>query len=165
MQRLTKQDLIDIGVTDVTEDGKVYVNGVLKKLSVTSKATKYGGVKHYVIVVIPDRRAEKRDTVQRRKTKKKGVRTYKHWSYRTKTIPLGRLMLAWFTGSIEADEDADHIDNDTFNNCLDNLQKLSRKENLAKRFVDSLDEDSWKAINRKYYKKIYGKTLDKYSKL
>lgn len=160
MERLTKQDLLDIGVTDVTEDGKVYVNGELRKLSVTSKATKYGGIKHYVIVVIPDRKAAKRDTVQRVQTKKHGLRAYKRWCYRTKTIPLGRLMLAWFTGSIEADEDCDHIDNNTFNNHIDNLQKLTRKENLAKRFVDSLDEDSWKAINKKYYELIYKKPID-----
>ena len=35
----------------------------------------------------------------------------------------------------------DHIDNDPFNNDLDNLQLLTRKENIAKRLVDN--PNSW----------------------
>ena len=158
MERLTKQRLIELGVTDVTEDGQVYVNGKLRKATITTKETKYGGVKHYVIVALPDRNV-KVPITQKKKTKQ-GIKNYKAWAYKAVTIPLGRLVVAWFTGSIEADEDADHIDNNTFNNHIDNLQKLTRKENLAKRFVDSLDEDSWKAINKKYYELIYKKPLD-----
>lgn len=32
--------------------------------------------------------------------------------------------------------DVDHVDNDSLNNNLDNLRLLTRRQNLAKRFVD-----------------------------
>ena len=35
----------------------------------------------------------------------------------------------------------DHIDNDPYNNELDNLQLLTIKENLAKRYTDN--PESW----------------------
>lgn len=43
------------------------------------------------------------------------------------------IVYAWFKGDIPAGYDVDHIDGDTLNNNPDNLQILSRKENLAKR--------------------------------
>lgn len=49
------------------------------------------------------------------------------------TISEHRLVYAWFKDDIPAKYDVDHIDGDTMNNSLDNLQLLTRKENLAKR--------------------------------
>ena len=149
MKRLTKERLIELGVTDVTEDGQVYINGKKRKATLTTKATKYGGKKSYYIIAIPDKSC-KVPSVQRIKTKK-GIKEVSHYSYKAVTIPLARLMLAWFTGCIEANEDADHIDNDSLNNHIDNLQKISRRENLAKRSL------SWKEINSLYYTHIYKK--------
>ena len=50
-----------------------------------------------------------------------------------KAYPLHRLVYAWFIGYVPANMDVDHIDGDTLNNDLSNLQLLTRKENLAKR--------------------------------
>lgn len=52
-------------------------------------------------------------------------------------LPLARIIYAWFTGPIEAKEVIDHIDNNPYNNRVENLQKLSVGENLAKRFIDN----------------------------
>lgn len=61
------------------------------------------------------------------------------FSYNSKIvgIPLGRLIYAWFKGPVPADMDIDHIDNDPFNNRLENLQLLTREENIRKRYVDN----------------------------
>ena len=53
------------------------------------------------------------------------------------TLPLARVIYAWFKGPIEEKAVIDHINNDPYNNHPDNLQKLSVGENLAKRFIDN----------------------------
>ena len=50
-----------------------------------------------------------------------------------KAYPLHRLLYAWYIGYVPANLDVDHIDNNSLNNDLSNLQLLTRKENLAKR--------------------------------
>lgn len=60
---------------------------------------------------------------------------------RNKSLTLSKFLYAWFKGTVPAGYDVDHIDNDPFNNDLDNLQLLTRKENIAKRLVDN--PDSW----------------------
>ena len=61
------------------------------------------------------------------------------FSYHSKavSIPLGKLIYAWFKQRVPAGMDVDHKNNDPFNNQLGNLQLLTRKENLAKRFTDN----------------------------
>lgn len=49
------------------------------------------------------------------------------------TYPMARVIYAWFKGYVPADKDVDHIDNNPTNNNIENLQLLSRSENLAKR--------------------------------
>lgn len=53
------------------------------------------------------------------------------------TLPLARVIYAWFIGSIEDHAVIDHKDNNPYNNKIENLQKLSVGENLAKRFIDN----------------------------
>ena len=53
------------------------------------------------------------------------------------TLPLARVIYAWFKGPIEEKAVIDHKNNDPYNNHPDNLQKLSVGENLAKRFIDN----------------------------
>ena len=61
------------------------------------------------------------------------------FSYKQKviTLPLARVIYAWFKGPIEEKAVIDHKDNNPYNNKVDNLQKLSVGENLAKRFIDN----------------------------
>lgn len=122
VQGLTKQDLINWGITvEQNEDGSytIYrtglVNGfspdiVTRELSVTVTTCrhKYGKDKQYPYVVFSVN------------SKPKG-------------ILVSRLMYAWFVGDIPDGYDIDHIDNNPFNNNPENLQILTRKENLIKR--------------------------------
>ena len=49
-----------------------------------------------------------------------------------KAYQLHRVLYAWFKGNIPRNYVVDHIDEDKSNNKLDNLQLLSRKDNLTK---------------------------------
>ena len=144
--KLTKEDLIKLGVTDVYKNGTVYVHGTKKAPRIVSVKHPYGKSCDYLVVSFQDY-SVKYETIQTAKRKDGSIYRAPAWAYKVRNIPLGRVVLAWFTGSIEADEDADHIDGDTFNNNLDNLQKLSRKANLAKRTL------SWEEIYRIYNSK------------
>lgn len=53
------------------------------------------------------------------------------------SITLSKFLYAWFKGPVPAGMDVDHIDNNPFNNELDNLQLLTRKENINKRLKDN----------------------------
>ena len=55
------------------------------------------------------------------------------------TITLARLIYCWFVGDIPAGMVIDHKDNNPFNNKVDNLQMLTYEENLKKRFEDNPD--------------------------
>lgn len=138
MKELTKERLIELGVTDVTEDGTVYVHGKVRKVKIITLKHNNGNNKEYPAIWLLDKNV-KRDCVQKYKTKNGEVRTSPGWVYKVETIPLARVMLAWFNGKIGATQDADHIDNDSFNNHLSNLRAISRRENLAKRFLDHPD--------------------------
>jgi len=59
-----------------------------------------------------------------------------------KTIILSNLVWMWEVGEI-GDYDIDHIDGDPMNNSLDNLQKITHKENLEKR---KGEKNQWKFI-------------------
>lgn len=61
-----------------------------------------------------------------------------NFSYNGKgrSYPLARFLYAWFKGEVKDGEEVDHIDNDPFNNKLENLQVLTHEENLRKRFTD-----------------------------
>ena len=52
---------------------------------------------------------------------------------------LSRFLYAYFKGDIPDGYVIDHIDNDQFNNDLDNLRPLTIKENNRKRFDDNPD--------------------------
>ena len=56
---------------------------------------------------------------------------------KSQVIPLNRLVWAWFNDIVPQGYDVDHIDNDPLNNRLENLQLLTREQNLAKRYLDN----------------------------
>ena len=61
------------------------------------------------------------------------------FSYNMKTIsyPLARFIYAWFKGEVKDGEVVDHINNDPFDNSIDNLRAVSVEENLRKRYQDN----------------------------
>lgn len=138
MKELTKERLLELGVTDVTEDGLVYVNGKLKSQAIARCKHNNGNHKEYPFIQFPDK-TKKVYYNHKYKVKSGESHTSKWWTWKTIAVPVGRLVLAWFHGSIGANEDADHIDNDPFNNHLSNLRPISRRENLAKRLLDHPD--------------------------
>lgn len=77
---------------------------------------------------------------------------YKGKSY---AIPLGRFIYAWFKGDVPAGYDVDHINNCPWDNNLDNLQLLTREENIRKRYVDNPEGcwNQWQAM-KKYHKEM-----------
>lgn len=132
LKALSRAHLLELGVTHVTEDGDVYVNDSLRKPSIIIGKHKYGQDRKYLAIHFIDK-STKKATIQKYKTKDGTVKKSPSWSYRVEMIPLARLMLAWFNGSIASNMDADHIDGNPMNNNLENLQPLSRKANLSKR--------------------------------
>lgn len=141
MKELTKERLIELGVTDVTEDGDVYVHGKLKKVCVAKCKHANGNDKAYPIIAFTDKSGEKRYYYQRKKLKSGKFAYYYKYTYKSVNIPLGRLVFAWFNGSIK--DDCDHIDNDPFNNSISNLREVTRKMNLEKRLSDHPDYKSY----------------------
>lgn len=146
MTTLTKEMLLELGVTDVKEDGTVFVRGIKKEPYPIIAKHNYGNDKTYLAIALQDY-SKKYVTTRKHKRKDGKVSTWKSWSYAVRTIPLARLMLAWFKGEVPGNMDADHIDGNPMNNNLDNLQMLSRQENLAKRNL------SWSEINHLYWEK------------
>ena len=66
-------------------------------------------------------------------------------------MPVSRLYYIAYYGEIEGTYDVDHIDNNKFNNRIENLQAITRKANIAKRMLPTHEE--WVEMIRKYNKK------------
>ena len=60
------------------------------------------------------------------------------FSYKNKpaAFPVSRLVYVWFIEDVPDGYVVDHIDNDPYNNRLNNLQLLSIGDNIRKRFSD-----------------------------
>lgn len=134
---LTKEWLERVGVESVSEDGETIVlKGRVKKLMIISKKHPYGKVMKYKYVSIYDPENPATYVNKVYISKKTGEhRHYKGRQIKTSNVAVSRLVYAWFKGDVPANMDVDHIDGDTFNNSIDNLQLLTRKENLAKRLL------------------------------
>ncbi len=116
---ITKEWLQSLGVTNVTEEGKITYKGEIAKEVVARCKHKHGKDKTYPIVGIYDpklyheqKEAGKKNTPGQR------------------FLLVSRIVYAWFNDVCPAEYDVDHIDNNPFNNNLSNLQLLTRKENL-----------------------------------
>ena len=117
---ITKEWLQALGVSNVTEDGKVTYKGkVLKEYKAICKH-KHGTDKTYPVVAFYDPELHKKQ-----KTNGKACPG-------TKLVLLSRVVYAWYHDICPSDYDVDHIDNNPFNNHIANLQLLTRKENLDK---------------------------------
>lgn len=133
-QRLTRKELEDLGVLDLLFDGK--------RWGVTRLWWKCGARG-------PSRTEDK-------KIKKEIWEKYvpsKHKYSSDKTYPVitfskgpkegnlcvvvSRLVYAWYNGEVPEGYVVDHINNDPFDNRLENLQLLTDRENNIKRFSDN----------------------------
>ena len=110
---LTKQELVDRGIK--LEDGKVYQwSKKLKKyveldVKLMTTKPKYGKERSY-----------------------KFVYYYKQEKHVMCPIALHRLIYVWYKGDIPKGMIVDHVDNNQLNNDPDNLQLLTRGENVKK---------------------------------
>ena len=126
---LTKQELIDVGITDVKRDftgWHVYRYWYKNNSNIKTNS-------------------EIKITMANRKHKYRPDKQYPKITFCVKqaryNIPLSRLIYVWFKGDIPDGMVIDHIDNDPYNNSPSNLQMLSVGENLTKRFTDN--PDAW----------------------
>ncbi len=133
MKALTKQDLMELGI-DVcrNEKGEYLVRHYGRKTSSAKRS-----LRPIKVSIIGKKHPYGKN------------RMYKaylfHENGKAYTISEHRLVYAWFIGDIPAKYDVDHIDGDPMNNNLDNLQLLTRKENLARRTLTQTE------INNLFY--------------
>ena len=127
---LTKKDLIDNGY--FVEGEKLFRNHYSKKRGhkikeikshMITTRSKYGVDTRYITVPLHIKRLNNGHT---------------HL-----TATLHNVIYAWYKGEVPLGYDVDHIDNNTLNNNIDNLQLLTHEENLKKRKI--------KGINHWYY--------------
>lgn len=123
-QLLTRDYLERLGVAEITEDGNVYLCSktgelYIANIGVSEKKSRFCVQKyHHFSIYDPD-------IYQANKNK--------YPSAGMKKIILSRAIYAWFYNEVPAGMDVDHINNDSLDDRLENLQLLTRKENLAKR--------------------------------
>lgn len=123
-KRLLKEDLLKGGITNITEDCRVFRNGQELEL----KKNYAGGYFAFVIYEL-DSNGNKIKVPQ---TRKNGKTTY---VYSTRSIGLHRAMWAWFYNEVPAGMVVDHINNkhsQIEDYYLDNLQLLTPQENITK---------------------------------
>ncbi len=130
---LTKKDLIDNGYFVEGEkvfrqcNSKRWGHGVreIKQHTITNK-NKYGVGKNYICVGLIIKRINNGKQI---------------------SFVLHNVIYAWYKGEVPLGYDVDHIDGDSLNNNINNLQLLTHEENLQKRSI--------KGVNQWYYLKEY----------
>ena len=128
-KRLTKEDLMSGGITNITEDCKIY--GSQGELPV-HQSHKQG----YIILTIYecDENGNK-IKVQVKRTLKGCKNPSDTYVYKTRSIGLHRAMWAWFHNEVPEGMVVDHINNKHTNiedYYLSNLQLLTPQENITK---------------------------------
>ena len=61
------------------------------------------------------------------------VALYNYKTHKQTIMQYGTFLYAWYKGEVPQGYDVDHIDGDTLNNTLENLQILTHAENIKKR--------------------------------
>lgn len=151
-RNLKLNDLIEAGITEITKDGRVFKDK--EELSIIKIKSGYKG-KYYLAFNIYD--------IDENGDRLKIYDTEKHYSYKVRTICLHRAVYLWNKNKEDKDFtelsgklDIDHINNDPNNNNYNNLQILTREENLAK------DRKPAKYKAKMPKKKIYTEDYIKY---
>jgi hypothetical protein len=120
-RKLTKQELMKSGITEVTVDGHVYAG----EKELFPKANKQGYLMHSIYDL--DENGNK--------IKLPNEKSVFGYNYKQRSIGLHRLMWAWFYNEVPSGLVCDHINNrhDNIEDYhLDNLQLLTPAENVAK---------------------------------
>lgn len=135
-KELTKEFLINCGITNVDICGNVWVNGKLKFPRYNCGYYKISVYSSYVYSQCEI------------KTRQSG----------TLTFPVQRIVWAWFNGKVPAGMVVDHINNNKLDNNLNNLQLLTPQENLNK------DKPSTRILKCKLDRQLsyYTDKLEKY---
>lgn len=143
---LTKEELQRLGITDVTRDGKIYHNGKeCNQYYVKCKHPKSGNDKSYWTISLYDAELYKEQLKDDVKYKN-GMRTFL----------VSRVVYAWYHDMCPSDLDVDHIDDNPNNNSIDNLQLLTRADNLKKRgyarnqYTCSMSEEEYEKYKKEY---------------
>ena len=119
---ITKEWLQSRGITNVTEDGRVFKGDKELNIYIAPCKHKYGKDRGYPIIYIYDP-----DTYQRQKREGK-------LAIGQRMLLLSRVVYTWYSedGICPGNLDVDHIDSNPFNNHKDNLRLLTHKENRTR---------------------------------
>lgn len=126
MKLKTKQDLLDLGIW-ISED--------MYELEIMEGTTAV----LYPVSIRDNKRKIRRLCTPHISYNKNGLRKmymiYKFHGGKI-TISAARLFYIWFIGDVEDGWDIDHIDNDSLNNNINNLQYITHADNLKKKLTD-----------------------------
>ena len=149
---LTRSELESYGITEITKDGHVFNAYGELKVAIQEKRSRYGTYRNHCFGIYSTEIYKR----NREKDNKSALGT--------KTFTLARAMWAWFYGMVPANLDVDHINCNSLDDRLENLQLLTRAENLAKRkghrnqyeksLVKETLADCAKKINERYKENI-----------
>lgn len=117
--RLTKEMLLKSGITEITEDGRIF-KGTRELKGRFSK----NSADQYRLLTIYD--------FDKNMNKIKVPSETTSYNYKLTIVSFHRAIYAWFFGEVPEGYVVDHIDNDKGNNSISNLQLLTPRENLQK---------------------------------
>ena len=148
---LTKQDLIDNGY--FLEGEKVFKqcsNGVREiKPRIIARKTKYGNDKKYYYVFI---------------------RIKRYGEHKRVHFRLHIVIYAWYKGEVPLGYDIDHVDNNSLNNNINNLELVTHAENMRRcpnkginhwYYIKGHDRESWAKRQQELNNKRNNKKLRK----
>lgn len=123
---IRKDYLQQLGITDVTKEGKVFMGDIEIKSFIQSKKSRFK-VQQYRTIHVYD------PEIYQKQKAKYGGKCIPGKTIGMRVYVLSRVIYAWFNDVCPANMDVDHKDRNSLHDHLDNLQLLTRQENLAKR--------------------------------
>lgn len=128
-KKLTKEELLRGGITEITDSGLVYNNNILRELAINKQG-------YYCFTIYELDSDGNKIKLPAKRTFKDREKTYNTYVYKTRSIPLHRAIWAWYNGEVPEGMVVDHINNKHSNleedYKLSNLQLLTPKENVIK---------------------------------